>query len=318
MEENIYSYPIYQQQQQDDFLQSPVYNNNIMTTDDTWQLSSLNNHSNSNQYHTTYNNQLEYQSSSSSSNISPTYLIDPNRFLFTNNQSSDGYFIQSMDDITDSYQYSHPMYTEANIDTSSSSTWNFETTKIPDHNNSNIRVQHSCEVPLINITKSDRKDCMVQTKTTSQPVLIQVNNLLEQLNHDLTYNQLSTSSAYENLLHLLDLPSIISINSDYYSLYMNAIHIWRQQFSQYSSELFTNILYNNRFAVILFLFYSIMFIKENESITNINLHKLINILQQEINDTTGIDYRLACRIKALFMKCYITLAQYYSNSNYNS
>ncbi|CAF4391732.1 unnamed protein product, partial [Adineta steineri] len=56
----------------------------------------------------------------------------------------------------------------------------------------------------------------------------------------------------------------------------------------------------------------------NESITNINLHKLINILQQEINDTTGIDYRLACRIKALFMKCYITLAQYYSNSNYNS
>ncbi|CAF4317959.1 unnamed protein product, partial [Adineta steineri] len=109
MEENIYSYPIYQQQQQDDFLQSPIYNSNIMTTDDTWQLSSLNNHSISNQYHTMYNNQLEYQSSSS--NISPTYLIDPNRFLFTNNQSSDGYFIQSMDDITDSYQYSHPMCT---------------------------------------------------------------------------------------------------------------------------------------------------------------------------------------------------------------
>jgi hypothetical protein len=171
------------------------------------------------------------------------------------------------------------------------------------------------------------KDRIARTKTVSKSSLIPVNNLLEQLAHDLTYNQLSTSSALENLLHLLDLPSSIPMNFDYHSLYMNAIQIWRNQYN-HSSQIFTNISLNDTFAVLLFLFYSLMIIKENDEhkLTNniIKFDKLVNILQQEINRITGTDHRLACRIKALFMKCYVALAQYYPNStnlidsNYNS
>lgn len=160
------------------------------------------------------------------------------------------------------------------------------------------------------------KECISQTKTSSIPI----NNLLEQLAYDLTYNQLLTSTALENLFHLLDVPLIIPSNFDYYALYMNAIQIWRNQYN-YSSQIFTDISFNDTFAVLLFLFYSIMIMKENKSTNNIKFDKLINILQQEINRITGIDYRLASRIKALFMKCYVALAQCYSNfsnSNYNS
>lgn len=211
----------------------------------------------------------------------------------------------------------------------------------------NIEIKHSCENLLSNITKSNRKDCRAcrkdkcdrvgmtilpkdripRTKTISKTPLIPINNLLEQLAHDLTYNQLSTSSALENLLHLLDLPSIIPMNFDYHSLYMNAIQIWRNQYN-HSSQIFTNISLNDTFAVLLFLFYSFMIIKENDENKSTNniikFDKLVNILQQEINRITGTDHRLACRIKALFMKCYVALAQYYPNStnlfdsNYNS
>jgi len=154
---------------------------------------------------------------------------------------------------------------------------------------------------------------------------ISINNLLEQLAHDLSYNQLSTSSALENLLHLLDLPSIIPNHFDYHSFYMNAIQIWRNQYN-HSSQILINISLNDTFAVLLFLFYSLMITKENnenKSINNIKFDKLVHILQQEINRITGMDHRLACRIKALFMKCYVALAQYYPNntnifnSNYN-
>jgi hypothetical protein len=211
---------------------------------------------------------------------------------------------------------------------------------------SNIEIKHSCDIPLPNITKSNRKDCracrkakcdqvgmtilpkdrLSRTKTTSKSSIISINNLLEQLANDLTYNQLSTSSALENLLHLLDLPSIIPINFDYHLIYINAIQIWRNQ-SNHSSSLFTNISLNDTFAVLLFLFYSLMIMKENDEnklTNNIKFDKLVNILQQKINYITGIDHRLACRIKALFMKCYVALAQYYPNStntfdsNYNS
>jgi hypothetical protein len=171
------------------------------------------------------------------------------------------------------------------------------------------------------------KDRISRTKTPSQSPLISINNLLEQLAHDLIHHQLSTSSALDNLLHLLDLPSLIPLNFDYHSLYMNAIQIWRNQY-HHSSPIFNHISLNDTFAVLLFLFYSLMFLKENEehqSTNKIKFDKLVNLLQQEINRLTGIDHRLACRIKALFMKCYVALAQYYPNStnvvinsNYNS
>ncbi len=212
---------------------------------------------------------------------------------------------------------------------------------------SNIVIKHSCDIPLPNITKLNRKDCRAcrkakcdqvgmtiiskdrvsRTKSTSKSSLIPINNLLEQLGHDLTYHQLSTSSALENLFHLLDLPSTISIHFDYHSLYMNAIQIWRNQYSHSSEILHHHLASTDTFAVLLFLFYSLMFIKENhenKSTNHIQFDKLVNILQQEIHRITGIDHRLACRIQALFMKCYVTLAQYYPNSkniynsNYNS
>jgi hypothetical protein len=154
------------------------------------------------------------------------------------------------------------------------------------------------------------KDRVSRTKTPSKSSLTSINNLLEQLGHDLTYHQLSTSSALENLFHLLDLPSTIPIHFDYHSLYMNAIQIWRNQ-SNHS----LHISSIDTFAVLLFLFYSLMIIKENHEI---KFDKLVHILQQEIHRITGINHRLASRIKALFMKCYVTLAQYYPNSNYNS
>ena len=187
---------------------------------------------------------------------------------------------------------------------------------------------------MSNITKSNRKDCRAcrkakcdrvgmtvlpkerisRTKTISKSSSIPINTLLEQLAYDLTHNQLSTSSALENLLHLLDLPSIIPVNYDYHSLYMNAIQIWRNQY-HHSSEIFTNISLNDTFAVLLFLFYSFKENDENKSTNNINkFDKLVNILQQEINCITGTNHRLACRIKALFMKSYVALAQYYPNS----
>ena len=152
------------------------------------------------------------------------------------------------------------------------------------------------------------KDRLSRTKSISKSPSIPINNLLEQLAHDLAYNQLPTSTALENLLHLLDLPSIMPINFDYHSLYMNAIHIWRNQYNHSSQIL------SDTFAVLLFLFYSLMILKENKSTDKIKFDKLVNILQQEINRITGTDHRSACRLKALFMKCYVALAQFYPNS----
>jgi hypothetical protein len=155
------------------------------------------------------------------------------------------------------------------------------------------------------------KDRVSRTKaTTSKSTVTPIHILLEQLGHDLIHHQLSTSSALENLFHLLDLPSTIPIHFDYHSLYMNAIHIWRNQYN-HSFDLSST----DTFAVLLFLFYSLMIIKENHEI---QFDKLVNILQQEIHHITGMDHRLASRIKALFMKSYVTLAQYYPNSNYSS
>ena len=194
----------------------------------------------------------------------------------------------------------------------------------------NIEIKHSCEILLPNITKSNRKDCRAcrkakcdrvgmtimskdripRTKMISKSSSIPINHLLEQLAHDLTYNQLSSSIALENLLYLLDLPSILPNILDSHSLYMNAIHIWRNQ-SNHALQL---IVLNDTFAVLLFLFYSLTLMKEEHSTNRIKFDKLIHILQQEIHRITGTDHQSACRIKALFMKCFVALAQYNPNS----
>ncbi|CAF4608464.1 unnamed protein product [Rotaria sp. Silwood1] len=208
-----------------------------------------------------------------------------------------------------------------------------------------IEIKHSCEIPLPNITKSNRKDCracrkakcdrvgmtampkdrasrtttMTTTtaKTTYKVPSIPITDLLEQLGHDLTYDQLSTSSALENILRIIDLPSIIPINFDYHSIYMNAIRIWRNQYN-HSSQIIANAALNDIFAVLLFLFHAFITMTENDedkSINNSKFDKLVNILQQEIYRITGTDHRSACRIKALFMKCYVALAQYPNSTN---
>ncbi|CAM2721234.1 unnamed protein product [Rotaria socialis] len=202
-----------------------------------------------------------------------------------------------------------------------------------------IEIKHSCEVRLPNIAKFIRKDCRAcrkikcdrigmtamskdrtsrtTVKATSKISAIPITDLLEQLGHDLTYDQLSTSSALDNILRIIDLPSIMPLNFDYHSIYMNAIQIWRSQYN-HSSQIVANAVLNDIFAVLLFLFYTFITTTENndnKSTNNSEFDKLVNILQQEIHRITGTDLRSACRIKAFFMKCYVALAQYPNSTN---
>jgi hypothetical protein len=192
-------------------------------------------------------------------------------------------------------------------------------------------MKHSYEVPLPNITKSNRRACykpkcnrggtavmpkdrIPRTKNTYKSSPMPVSNLLEQLAHDLTYDQLSSSIALENLFYQLDLPLINSMQFDYHSLYMNAIRIWRNQ-SNHSSHKNINVPLNDTFPVLLFLFYSLTIMKEDDySVNSIKFDKLIHILQQETHRIIGVDHQSACRIKALFMKCFVALAQHNPNS----
>lgn len=204
-----------------------------------------------------------------------------------------------------------------------------------------IEIKHSCEIPLPNITKSNRKDCRacrkakcervgmttmpkdrplrtINQKTSYKTPSIPVNDLLEQLGRDLTYDQLSNSSALENLLRLIDFPSIMPMNFDPHSLYMNAIRLWRNHYS-HSSPIISNAALIDTFAVLLFLFYALISTTENDqdkSLNNSKFDKLVNLLQEEIHRITGSDHRSACRIKALFMKCYVALAQYPNSTNH--
>jgi len=155
------------------------------------------------------------------------------------------------------------------------------------------------------------------SKTTYKTSSIPITDLLEQLGRDLTYDQLSTSSAFENILHIIDLPTIIPINFDYHSIYMNAIRIWRNQYN-HSLQIISNAALIDKFAVLLFLFHTFITITDNDedkTTNNSKFDKLVNILQQEIHRITGTDHRSACRIKALFMKCYVALAQYPNSTN---
>ncbi len=156
-----------------------------------------------------------------------------------------------------------------------------------------------------------------KTTTTYKTPSIPITDLLEQLARDLTYDQLSTSSAFENILHIIDLPLITPINFDYHSIYMNAIRIWRNQYN-HSLQIISNAALMDIFPVLLFLFYTFITMTENDedkSINNSKFDKLVNILQQEIHRITGTDHRSACRIKALFMKSYVALAQYSNSTN---
>lgn len=189
-----------------------------------------------------------------------------------------------------------------------------------------MTIKHSCETPLLDINKFNRKDCracrkakceqvgmsitskdrLTRRKIPSKSSLIAIENLLEQLKYELTYEQLSISSTLTDLFHHLDLPSILPLTFNSHSLYLNAINLWRNQY-QYCSS----ISFDETIAVFLVLFYSVMMMKENNP-DQIQFDKLIQIFQQEINRLTGIDHRLASRIKARFMKCYVALVQYYS------
>ncbi|CAF1445151.1 unnamed protein product [Adineta ricciae] len=203
-----------------------------------------------------------------------------------------------------------------------------------------IEIKHSCEIPLPNITKSNRKDCRAcrkakcvrvgmtampkdrapraTTKTSSKAPSIPITDLLEQLGHDLSYDQLSTSSALESLLRLIDLPFIVPLNFDYHSIYMNSIRIWKNQYN-HASQAVANAALIDTFPVLLFLFHTFITMTENDedkAMNNSKFDKLVNILQQEIQRITGTDHRSACRIKALFMKCYVALAQYSNSTNF--
>ena len=155
-------------------------------------------------------------------------------------------------------------------------------------------------------------------KTTYKTSSIPVTDLLDQLGRDLTYDQLSTSTAFETLLHMIDLSTIIPINFDYHTVYMNAIRIWRNQYNN-SLQIIANTILIDTFPILLFLFYTFITITENnedKSTNNSKFDKLVNILQQEIYRITGNDQRLASKIKALFMKCYVSLAQYPNSTNH--
>ena len=207
---------------------------------------------------------------------------------------------------------------------------------------SHIQIKHSCEVPLPNITKSNRKDCRAcrkakcervgmtvmpkdrplrttKSKSTTKFPSIPVTDLLEQLGRDLIYDQLSSSSAFETLLHLIDIPSFHPMALDYHSLYMDASRLWRNQQQCHPAELTDNGTFIDTFAVLLVLFRTFMTLTENDddkSNDNSKFGKLVSILQQEIHRLTGTDHRSARRIKALFMKCYVTLAQYSNSTSY--
>lgn len=149
------------------------------------------------------------------------------------------------------------------------------------------------------------------TKTSCKTPSIPLTDLLEQLGHDLSYDQLATSSALESLLRLIDLPAILPMNFDHQSIYTNAIRIWRNQYNHGSPAVASAALIDT-FAVLLFLFHAFTTLtaaEEDKSNNNSKFDKLVNILQQEIHRITGADQRSASRIKALFMKCYVALAQ---------
>ncbi len=163
----------------------------------------------------------------------------------------------------------------------------------------------------------DRASRTTTNKFTYKTPAIPITDLLEQLGRDLTYDQLSTSSALENLLRLIDLPSLIPVNFDSHTLYMNAIRIWRNQYN-HSLQIISNAALIDTFAVLLFLFHTFITMTEHDedkSTNNSKFDKLVNLLQQEIHRLTGPDQRSACRIKALFMKCYVALAQSPNSTN---
>ena len=196
-------------------------------------------------------------------------------------------------------------------------------------------------MPLPNITKSNRKDCRACRKAKCERVgmtampkdrpsrtaaskaackssSIIVNDLLEQLARDLAYDHpLTSSSALESLLRLIDLPSFNPLTIDSHSVYMNAVRIWSNQYNHALPPM-SNVALTDTFAVLLFLFHTMMSTSdydEDKSSNNSKFDKLVSILQQEIQRLTGADQRSACRIKALFMKSYVALAQYPNSTN---
>lgn len=155
------------------------------------------------------------------------------------------------------------------------------------------------------------------TSKSNSTTSIVATELLDQLARDFAYDQFNNSSAFQNLLRLIDLQVFNPINVDFHSIYLNAMRIWRNQSNQ-TSQTLINATFTDTFVVLLFLFRTFMIFTEHEqdkSNTNSKFDKLVNMLQQEIQRLTGTDHRSACRIKALFMKSYVALAQYPNSTN---
>jgi hypothetical protein len=169
MEENINSYPTYQQPHKYDvlylltewkrlyysfssILKSTLTDNNMISSSDLWQSSPSNSNTNyqsfyfsssfdSKEYQTIENHHFNYQSSFDHSSTS---RIDPYSYVFSNNYPTESYSaptgynspsIESSTYLTptDSYHNIHSIYTDPNtiLPSSTSSQWNFSPNKTP-------------------------------------------------------------------------------------------------------------------------------------------------------------------------------------------
>jgi hypothetical protein len=161
-------------------------------------------------------------------------------------------------------------------------------------------------------------DSQQNTSTTAVHVNSQsVDVLLERFTYELYFDSLAIVSTLESLFYLLDLPCRIDGYIDYSLLYNTAHMIWKHQ-CQHWSHLFDYESFHDRMAIFLCVFHSLMIVYNQQTnvvlSTRIYLDKLIDILQRTIHRVTGDNLRLSCRLQALFMKCYVTLAQINVNS----
>lgn len=143
-----------------------------------------------------------------------------------------------------------------------------------------------------------------------------INDLLEQLIHDLSTNQPSILSTLKDLIHLLGLPCHVSETINYHFLFISALRIWERQFKKRSSVLLDEFS-RSRFAMLLCLFYSLVTGQHQdgrESSHGVIVATLVTILQEKIHCVTGMNRSQSGRLTAIFMKSFAMLAQHCSDS----
>ena len=176
MEENINSYPIYQQSN----FKPTLLDSNMMSSNDIWQSSpSSNSNTNyqsyyvpssfdSKEYQTIENHHFNYQSTfdhSSTSRITPYSYAFPNNCSVVESYSTQtGYNSPSIESSiyftpTDSYHNIHSIYTDPNVilPSSASPQWNFDLNKTSMNNG-----MHSCST-----TNSIKQPCVVCQEESS-------------------------------------------------------------------------------------------------------------------------------------------------------